>query len=193
MPLAEVPARAFLADASETKPSDAALIRDVCVALLRVGEGPVAGSSIAGGEGAAAAAAVRRAAAQPATAKTATRMEDPDDLRMLDWSERVGATLGVYTAGTAAEAVGVLGPRAADVAFGGDQGWRGGGGEGAGVRRGGRGGDGDAPPRGARRARRGPLLRGVRLRGDERGDEGQDGDHARRRTTWGTCRSRRGA
>ena len=33
------------------------------------------------------------------------------------------------------------GPRAADVAFGGDQGWRGGGGEGAGVRRGGRGGD----------------------------------------------------
>ena len=53
--------RAFLADASETKPSDAALIRDVCVALLRVGEGPVAGFSIAGGEGAAAAAAAAAA------------------------------------------------------------------------------------------------------------------------------------
>ena len=102
--------RAFLADASLTKPSDNALIRDVCVALLRVGEGPVAGSSIGGGESAAAGSATRRATAQPLSAKTPTQMEDPDDLRMLDWSERVGATLGVYTAGAAAEAVGVLGP-----------------------------------------------------------------------------------
>jgi hypothetical protein len=102
--------RAFLADASVTKPSDNALIRDVCVALLRVGEGPVAGASIGGGESAAAGSATRRATAQPLSAKTPTQMEDPDDLRMLDWSERVGATLGVYTAGAAAEAVGVLGP-----------------------------------------------------------------------------------
>ena len=100
--------RAFLAPAEGTVPADAALIRDVCVALLRVGESGVAGAGAGGGENAAA--ATRRLQKQPRLAKASSEMEEPEDLLMLDWSERVGATLGVYTAGTAAEAVGVLGP-----------------------------------------------------------------------------------
>ena len=73
-----------------------------CASRCRVGEGPIARTSSP------AAARRRRRRArrprQPATAKASAQMEDPDDLRMLDWSN-VSATLGVYAAGTAAEAV----------------------------------------------------------------------------------------
>ena len=69
------------------RPSDAALVRDVCVALVRVAEGygPA-------GFGA------RRLVA-PAMSKSVSKLEEPDDLRMLDWAERVGVTLSVYSQG----------------------------------------------------------------------------------------------
>ena len=69
------------------RPSDAALVRDVCVALVRVAEG----------HGPAGFGAQRLVA--PATSKSVSELEDPDDLRMLDWAERVGVTLSVYSRG----------------------------------------------------------------------------------------------
>jgi hypothetical protein len=103
-------ARAFLAPAGETIPSDDLIVRDVCVALLRVGESGVAGAGAGGGENEAARFTRRSQTVAPKTTKATSNMEEPEDLLMLDWSERVGATLGVYTSGVAAEAVGVLGP-----------------------------------------------------------------------------------
>jgi hypothetical protein len=61
--------------------ADATLIGDVCVALLRVGEGGAG----AGYD--------PRQIAQPLAAKGLGAVEEPEDLRLLDWSERVVGAL----------------------------------------------------------------------------------------------------
>jgi hypothetical protein len=69
------------------RPSDAALVRDVCVSLVRVAEGYGPTSSGA------------RKLVAPTASKSMSKLEEPDDLRMLDWAERVGVTLSMYTQG----------------------------------------------------------------------------------------------
>ena len=69
------------------RPSDAALVRDVCVSLVRVAEGYGPTSSGA------------RKLVAPTASKSMSKLEEPDDFRMLDWAERVGVTLSMYTQG----------------------------------------------------------------------------------------------
>ena len=78
--------RAFLGPPSTSgiNPADAALVRDVCVAVLRVAEG-------GGGD--------KDATEPPPDAKRIAEMSEEDDLRMLDWSERALAVLTMYDAG----------------------------------------------------------------------------------------------
>ena len=67
-------------------PADAALVRDVCVALMRAYEGGGLGPD-------------GRPNARPKETRDSAAAEEPEDLAALDWTERAGAALSVWTAG----------------------------------------------------------------------------------------------